>query len=151
MVDQRRCTGSKMLRHSFARKLIVVFLQRGKHPAMVSNRLVGPAGDGGKHCFRRIPGDLRHQLSELGGISRNVDGPVEVVIETDRSLVVAAGIGVLELSLDLSELAQLVVADADHGARGELAADMCLYVGDVSEISPRHRQHHEAATRLLSK
>jgi hypothetical protein len=51
---------------------------------------------------------------------------VEVVIETDRSLVVAAGIGVLELSLDLSELAQLVFADADRGARGELAADMCL-------------------------
>jgi hypothetical protein len=33
---------------------------------MVPDRLVGPAGDGGKHRFRRIPGDLRHQLSELG-------------------------------------------------------------------------------------
>ena len=49
VVDQRSRSGRKVLRHGGASKLAVALLQRFQHPAMVSCRLVRPAGDGGKH------------------------------------------------------------------------------------------------------
>ena len=45
----------------------------------------------GKHRFRCVAGDLRHQLGELRRVSGDVDGPVELVVETHRTLVVIAG------------------------------------------------------------
>src|ERR1700742_1305881 len=130
-VDQWSRTGGQVLRHGFAGKLAVVLGQRRQHAAMVSYRLVWPAGDGGEHGFRRVAGDLRHQLSQLGRSGGDVDGPMKLMVETNCSLVVTAGIGFLKLGLNLLELPQLVVVDVDRGPRGELAADVRLDVGDV--------------------
>ena len=62
---------------------------------------------------------------------------------------VIAGIGLLQLGLDLLEFVQLVVGDVDRGPRGQLAADVSLHVGDVGDVAPGYRQHHETAAGLL--
>ena len=132
-------------------RLAVMFGQRSHHPAVVFDRLTGPARDGGKNGFRRITGDLRHHLRKLWRLGSHIDGPMELMVEPHRSLDIVARVRFLELSLDFFEFAQLVVVDVDRGSRGEFAAHVRLQIGDVGEIASGDRQHHEAATRLLGQ
>ena len=42
--------------------------KRGEQAPMMTVRFVGPAGNGREHRFGGVPGDLRHQLRQLGRI-----------------------------------------------------------------------------------
>ena len=112
VVDQRSGPRGQVLRHRPAGRLAVALGQRRHHSAMVFDRLVGPAGDGGKHRFGCVAGDLRHHLGELRRLRGHVDGPMELVVEPNRSLDVVARVRFFQLRLNFLELAQLLVIDA---------------------------------------
>ena len=87
--------------------------------------------------------------ANFGESDGDIDGPVELVVQSNGLLLVIAGIGFLELGLDFFEFAQLLVGDIDRGSRSQLPTDVSLNVGDVGDVAPGYRQHHEATAGLL--
>jgi hypothetical protein len=64
-------------------------------------------------------------------------------------LVVVAGVSSLQPSLNRLQLTHLVVGDVRRRPRRELAADVRLHVGDVSDVASGHRHDHESSVQLL--
>ena len=63
-----------------------------EQPAVMVVGLVGPPLDCREDGFRRVAGDLRHQVRQLRRVRRHVDPAVELVVQADRPLVVVCGI-----------------------------------------------------------
>jgi hypothetical protein len=149
VIDQRNGARRKMFGHRSAGKHIVMYLERSQDPPMILDRLARPARNRRKDRLGSVAGNLQHQLGKLWRVRRDIDGAVEFVVQPNGPLVVIAGIGLLQLGLNLLDLVQLIVGDVDRGPRGQFPTDMSLHIRDVSDVSPGHRQHHETAAGLL--
>src|SRR5690625_4253855 len=114
-------------------------------------RLGRPAGDYGEHRFRRVPGDLRHQLRQLGRFGGDVDRAVELVVEPHGTFSVTGGIGVLELILEGTEFTQPVVGDGGRRPGRELIIDVSAVQAHIGgELAARAAAETSMMSRLVT-